>query len=85
MHANSDITTKEKLCKSFLPLILVSTTAAELWLPFWWGCCFKHWPKSTLVGQIKPDIQLVKFVCFGLECLSHVNEFCGKETIVLNY
>ena len=27
-------------------LILVSATAAELWLPFQWECHFKHWPES---------------------------------------
>ena len=27
----------------------------------------------------------MKSACFGLEYRSHVDDFCGKKTIVLNY
>ena len=50
-------------------LFLVRAAAAELWLTFQWQCRFKHWPESARADQIKPDLNLVKSTCFGLECL----------------
>ena len=49
---------KKNINEPFSPLFLVSATAAELWLAFWWWCRFKHWPKSARAGEIAP----LKFV-----------------------
>ena len=34
---------------------------------------------------MKPDLHIVKSACFGLESLSHKDEFCGNKIMVLIY
>lgn len=57
VHANSNIITKKIEFKFFFRLILLGAVAPELWLPFRWGCCFKHWSEPVRAGWTKTKVK----------------------------